>query len=40
MRLSLTLAEAAFGITKPLRVETAVLCTTCNGSVPGPGPSR
>ena len=32
VRLSLTLAEAAFGITKPLRVETAVLCTTCNGS--------
>ncbi|NMD47039.1 MAG: molecular chaperone DnaJ [Propionibacterium sp.] len=32
VRLSLTLAEAAFGITKPGRVETAVVCGTCNGS--------
>ncbi len=32
MRLSLTLAEAAFGITKPLRVDTAVVCGTCNGT--------
>ena len=32
VRLSLTLAEAAFGITKPVRVETAVVCGTCNGS--------
>ncbi|MFT4215617.1 MAG: molecular chaperone DnaJ [Micropruina sp.] len=32
VRLSLTLAEAAFGITKPVRVETAVICGTCNGS--------
>ena len=28
----LELAEAAFGITKPLRVDTAVLCGRCNGS--------
>jgi molecular chaperone DnaJ len=32
VRLSLTLAEAAFGITKPLRVDTAVICGTCRGS--------
>ena len=32
VRLSLTLAEAAFGITKPLRVDTAVVCGTCNGT--------
>ncbi len=32
VRLSLTLAEAAFGITKPLRVDTAVVCPRCNGT--------
>lgn len=32
VRLDLTLAEAAFGTTKPLRVDTAVLCPRCNGS--------
>lgn len=32
VRLTLTLAEAAFGITKPLRVDTAVICPKCNGS--------
>jgi molecular chaperone DnaJ len=32
VRLDLELAEAAFGITKPLRVDTAVLCPRCNGS--------
>ncbi len=32
VRLSLTLAEAAFGITKPLRVDTAVICPRCSGS--------
>jgi molecular chaperone DnaJ len=32
VRLNLTLAEAAFGITKPLRVDTAVVCPRCNGS--------
>lgn len=30
--LTLTLAEAAFGITKPLRVGTAVVCPRCNGN--------
>src|SRR4029453_2863243 len=32
VRLDLELAEAAFGPTKPLRVDTAVLCPRCNGS--------
>lgn len=32
VRLRLTLAEAAFGITKPLSVDTAVVCPTCHGS--------
>jgi molecular chaperone DnaJ len=31
VHLSLTLAEAAFGITKPLKVDTAVVCPRCNG---------
>jgi molecular chaperone DnaJ len=40
VRLDLELAEAAFGITKPLRVDTAVLCPRCNGSgtADGAGP--
>ncbi len=32
VRLDLELAEAAFGSTKPLRVDTAVLCPRCGGS--------
>ncbi len=32
VRLDLELAEAAFGTTKPVRVDTAVLCPRCNGS--------
>lgn len=32
VRLDLELAEAAFGATKPLKVDTAVLCPRCNGS--------
>lgn len=31
VRLSLNLAEAAFGVTKPVRVETAVVCPSCSG---------
>lgn len=31
VRLSLTLAEASFGVTKPIRVDTAVLCPACSG---------
>lgn len=32
VRLQLELAEAAFGATKPLQVDTAVLCPRCSGS--------
>jgi molecular chaperone DnaJ len=32
VRLGLTLAEAAFGVTKPLKVDTAVVCSRCSGS--------
>ena len=32
VRMDLTLAEAAFGITKPLRVDTAVICPRCSGT--------
>ncbi len=39
VRLSLTLAEAAFGVTKPLRVDTAVVCPKCNGGGANPGSS-
>jgi molecular chaperone DnaJ len=42
VRLDLELAEAAFGTSKPLRVDTAVLCPRCNGSgaSEGSGPTR
>jgi molecular chaperone DnaJ len=42
VRLDLELAEAAFGTTKPLRVDTAVLCPRCGGSgaAEGTGPVR
>jgi molecular chaperone DnaJ len=32
VRMNLTLAEAAFGITKALKVDTAVICPQCSGS--------
>ena len=32
VRLNLTLAEAAFGVTKRITVDTAVLCPTCSGA--------
>lgn len=32
VRVGLTLAEAAFGVTKPLRIDTAVVCPKCAGS--------
>ncbi|MCT1459254.1 molecular chaperone DnaJ [Aestuariimicrobium sp. p3-SID1156] len=32
VRQPLTLAEAAFGVTKPLTVDTAVLCPKCSGT--------
>ena len=31
IRLEVDLAEAAFGVTRELKVDTAVLCTTCHG---------
>lgn len=31
VRLSLTLAEAAFGVTRPLKVDTYVVCPSCAG---------
>ena len=37
VRLGLTLAEAAFGVTKPLRVDTAVVCPACTGTGANPG---
>ena len=37
VRLTLSLAEAAFGITKPLRVDTAVICPPCTGTGADPG---
>jgi len=42
VRLDLELAEAAFGTTKALRVDTAVLCPRCSGSGAegGSGPVR
>lgn len=32
LRVNLTLAEAAFGITKTIKVDTAVICPKCSGS--------
>ncbi len=32
MRLEIELAEAAFGVTRELKVDTAVVCTLCKGS--------
>src|SRR3954464_4419955 len=31
IRMEVSLAEAAFGVTRELKVDTAVLCTTCHG---------
>jgi molecular chaperone DnaJ len=39
IRLDVDLAEAAFGTTRELKVDTAVLCTTCQGSGAAPGTS-
>lgn len=40
LRLDLDLSEAAFGVTREVTVDTAVVCTTCHGSCsrPGTGP--
>ena len=37
IRLEVDLAEAAFGITHELKVDTAVLCTVCHGDGAAPG---
>ena len=37
IRLEVELAEAAFGVTRELKVDTAVLCTACRGSGASPG---
>ncbi len=37
IHLEISLAEAAFGTTRELKVDTAVLCTTCNGNGAAPG---
>ena len=37
IRLDVDLAEAAFGTTHELKVDTAVLCTVCNGGGAAPG---
>ncbi|HEX8780693.1 MAG TPA: molecular chaperone DnaJ [Nocardioides sp.] len=37
VRLDVTLAEAAFGVTRELTVDTAVVCTECSGSGAAPG---
>ena len=39
IRLDVDLAEAAFGTTHELKVDTAVLCTVCNGDGAAPGSS-
>ena len=37
VRIEITLAEAAFGVTRELKVDTAVVCTTCGGEGAAPG---
>ncbi|MEJ7833815.1 MAG: molecular chaperone DnaJ [Nocardioides sp.] len=37
IRLEVELAEAAFGVARELKVDTAVLCTTCHGDGAAPG---
>jgi molecular chaperone DnaJ len=39
VRLEVELAEAAFGVTRELKVDTAVACGTCHGSGAAPGTS-
>ena len=39
IRLEVDLAEAAFGTTRELKVDTAVLCSVCQGSGAAPGSS-
>ncbi|MEP9361387.1 molecular chaperone DnaJ [Nocardioides sp. CN2-186] len=37
IRIEIELAEAAFGVTRELKVDTAVLCSTCQGEGAAPG---
>jgi len=37
IRMEVSLADAAFGVTRELKVDTAVLCTTCHGEGTAPG---
>jgi molecular chaperone DnaJ len=37
IRIEIELAEAAFGVSRELKVDTAVLCTTCQGDGAAPG---
>jgi molecular chaperone DnaJ len=37
IRLEVELAEAAFGVTREIKVDTAVLCSTCHGEGTAPG---
>jgi len=37
IRLDVDLAEAAFGVTRELKVDTAVVCSTCHGEGTAPG---
>jgi molecular chaperone DnaJ len=37
IRLEIELAEAAFGVSREIKVDTAVLCTTCQGDGAAPG---
>jgi molecular chaperone DnaJ len=37
IRLEIDLAEAAFGVTREIKVDTAVVCTACHGSGAAPG---
>lgn len=39
MRIQLDLAEAAFGVSRELKVDTAVTCSLCHGSGTAPGTS-
>ena len=39
IRLQLDLAEAAFGVSKEIKVDTAVTCTLCSGAGTAPGTS-
>jgi molecular chaperone DnaJ len=37
IRMEVSLAEAAFGVSRELKVDTAVVCTTCQGEGTAPG---